>query len=208
MSIISDLLKSEKPCIFSEATGTSVILGPVTSESESGSIQITDNAVEDGTTVSDHINKDPESVDVTTFFADSNDLTAQVVDVVKSGIGFSVDRLTVSDKIALLKLWRDTGEIVTYSGPVFSGLLKKGYDITASSMVITKVDNSRSLETGSGLSVNISLRKIVIAEAMMKNSKLPTAAKKLTKKGQTPVKSETVKDVPKKTLFKKLLDLW
>jgi len=200
MGIISDLLKSEKPCIFSEVTGTTVILGPVTSESESGSIQITDNAVEDGTVISDHISKDPESVDITTFLSDQNDLTAKAANAAKSALGFTVDTLKVREKMELLRLWRDEGEIVTYSGPVFSGLLTDGYDITAQSMLITKVDAGRRQETGSGISVNISLRKIVIAEAMMKNSKLPTAAKKITKKGQTPVKTETVKDVPKSSV--------
>lgn len=191
MGIISDLLKSEKPCIFSEVTGTTVILGPVTSEAESGSIQITDNAVEDGTVISDHISKDPESVDITTFLSDQNDLTAKAANAAKSALGFTVDTLKVREKMELLRLWRDEGEIVTYSGPVFSGLLTDGYDITAQSLLITKVDAGRSQETGSGISVNISLRKIVIAEAMMKNSKLPTAAKKRTKKGSTTTKTES-----------------
>ncbi len=191
MGIISDLLKSEKPCIFSEVTGTTVILGPVTSEAESGSIQITDNAVEDGTVISDHISKDPESVDITVFLSDQNDLTAKAANAAKSALGFTVNTLKVREKMELLRLWRDEGEIVTYSGPVVSGLLTDGYDITAQSMLITKVDTARSQETGSGISVNISLRKIVIAEAMMKNSKLPTAAKKITKKGSTTTKTES-----------------
>lgn len=191
MSIVSEFLKNEKPCIFSEVTGTTVILGPVTSESENGSVQVTDNAVEDGTVVSDHISKDPETVDVTTFLSDQNDLAAKAANAAKSALGFTVDTLKVREKMELLRLWRDEGEIVSYSGPVFSGLLTDGYDITAQSMLITAVDVSRSQETGNGISVNISLRKIVIAEAMMKNSKLPTAARRRRKKGSTTTKTES-----------------
>lgn len=188
---LSDFFKSTKPCIFSEDTGTTVILGPVTSESESGSIKITDNAVEDGTVISDHISKDPETVEVKTFLSDSNDLIAKAADAAKSALGLDVDTMTVKDKIALLKLWRDSGEIVTYCGPVFSGKFTDGYDIIATSMVITKVDISRGTDSGSGIDVSIGLRNIVIAEAMMKNTKLPTGAKKRTKKGSATTKTDT-----------------
>lgn len=188
---LSDFFKSEKPCIFSEDTGTTVILGPILNESEAGSVRITDNAVEDGTILSDHVSKDPESVEIKTFLSDVNDLMAKASNAAKSALGLTVDTMAVKDKIALLKLWRDTGEIVTYSGPVFSGILTDGYDIIASSMVITKVDISRGTDTGSGIDVGIGLRQIIIAEAMVKNSKLPTAAKKRTKKGSSTTQSES-----------------
>jgi len=199
MSIL-DLFKSEKPCIFAELSGTTVILGPVTSESVSGSVRITDNAVEDGTVISDHVNKDPESIEVRTFLCDANDLTAKAIGAATSALGLSTDSMKVSEKMELLKLWRDTGEIVTYSGPVFSGLITDGYDIIAESMVITKIDSSRSQETGSGIDVGISLRKIVIAEALMKNSKLPMAAKSRTKKGATSTKTDTTTAKPSSIL--------
>ncbi len=199
---LADFFKNEKPCIFSEESGKTVILGPVTSESESGSIKITDNAVEDGTIISDHISKDPESVEVKTFLSDANDLMATAANAAKSVSGLTVDTMTVKDKIKRLKNWRDDGEIVTYSGPVFSGIITVGYDIMAKSMVITKVDVTRGSDTGSGVDVSIGLRQIVIAEAMMKNAKLPTAAKSRTKKGQASTKTEKVEVKESSTLYR------
>jgi hypothetical protein len=188
---ISEFFKSEKPCIFAEDTGTTVILGVVTAESESGSIRVTDNAVEDGTIITDHESKDPESVEVKTFLSDSNDLLGSAVSSAKTSQGLTVDTMTVKDKIEYLKAWRDEGYLVTYCGPVFSSRFSDGYDIIASSMLITKVDISRSSDSGSGIDVSISLRKITIAEAMVKNAKLPTAAKSRTKKGNSTTKTET-----------------
>lgn len=188
---LADFFKNEKPCIFSQDDGKTVILGPVTSESESGSIRITDNAVEDGTIISDHISNEPYTVEVKTFLSDANDLLAKAADAAKSVLGLTVDTMTVKDKLKRLKAWRDDGEIVTYSGPVFSGKFTDGYDIMAKSMVITKIDISRGNDTGSGVDVSISLRRIIIAEAMMKNAKLPTAARKKTSKGAAATKTDT-----------------
>ena len=190
---LPDFFKSEKPCIFSENTGETVILGPVTSESESGTVQVTDNAVEDGTVISDHIRKDPETVEISTFLSDKNDLLGQAVDAAKSALGISIDTLKVKEKIEILKRFRDEGEIVTYTGPVFSGQLTDGYDIIAKSMLITSIPILRSAETGSGLDVKISLKKILIAQAMLAEINLPTEAKKTTNKGQSNTKTETVK---------------
>lgn len=189
---ISDFFKSEKPCIFSEDTGETIILGPVTSEGESGSIQLTENAVEDGSVVTDHIKKDPELVEVTTFLSDKNDILGKVVDAASSALGLTVDKLKVSEKITILKRFRDTGEIVTYSGPMFSSKITDGYDIIATSMLITSVNITRTNETGSGLDAKISLKKITIARATMENEKLPTDARKMTHKGQGQVKKEKV----------------
>ena len=196
----ADFFKNEKPCIFAEDTDTAVILSPLMAENVSASIQVTDNAVEDGSIITDHITKDPAAIDIQVFLADNNDLLGQAANAVKSAIGLSVDTMTVKDKMEMLKAWAETGTIVTYSGPVFSGLLKTGYEIIASSMLITSINSSRDTETGSGMNVNISLRKIEIVEAVMKNSKLPSGAKKTTKKGESQVKTETVKAKPSSIL--------
>ena len=196
----ADFFKNEKACIFAEDTGTAVIISPLMSENVSASIQVTDNAVEDGSIITDHIVKDPQSIDIQAFLADANDLLGQAVNTAKSAIGLSVDTMTVKDKMEMLEAWKDTGTIVTYSGPVFSGLMTTGYDITASSMLITALNSSRNTETGSGLDVSISLKKILIAEAVMKNAKLPTQAKKTTKKGESQAKTENVEAKPSSIL--------
>ncbi|MCL2154189.1 MAG: hypothetical protein FWH53_00850 [Leptospirales bacterium] len=192
----ADFFKNEKPCIFAEDTGTTVILSPLMTESISASIQVTDNTVEDGSIITDHIIKDPKTIELEIFLADDNDLLGKAADMAKSALELNVDTMTVQDKIEMLEAWQEMGSIVTYSGPIFSGLITTGYDITASSMLITRVDISRNTETGSGFNVSMSLKKITIAEAVMKNSKLPTQAKKTTKKGESSTKTESVEAKP------------
>ena len=203
VSKVSDFLKNEKPCIFSEETGTSVILTPIMSQSKTGSVQVTDHAVEDGTTISDHVFKETELIELNAILSDSNDLLGQAVDSLKSWIGAGADSMSVQDKIELLEFWRDTGEIVTYSGPVWPGLFVTGYDMTKSSMLITDVSLSNTEETGSAVNIDISLKKVTIAEAVMKNAKLPTAARKVTKKGESSTQTEKVE--PKRSsMLKKM----
>ena len=202
MITLTDFFKNEKACIFAEDTGTAVILSPLMSQSKSSSIQATDNAVEDGSIITDHIIRDPETIELEIFLADDNDLLGKAASAAKSAIGLNVDSMSVQDKIEMLEAWQETGTIVTYSGPIFSGLLKTGYDITASSMLITRVDCMQNTETGSGFNVGISLKKITIAEAVMKNSKLPMGAKKTTRKGESSTKTESVEVKSSSTAFR------
>ena len=196
---LSSLLKNSKPCIFSEATGTTVILSPLLSEGKSGAVQVTDHAVEDGSRVSDHGFKDPETISLNVFLADK-DVVGEAMNKAKSFIGFDVDSMSVQDKIDMLKLWRDELEIVTYSGPVFSTLFKKSEEKMVSSLLIIDIEESRDESTGSGKNVSIRLKEIHIAQAMMKDVKLPTAAKSVTKKGQSSTKTEKVQAKPKSML--------
>jgi len=199
MPEISDFFKNEKPCIFSEETLTKVILSPLMSEAKSGSVQITDHAVEDGTTISDQVVKEPETIDLTAMLSDGNKID-QAIDAVKANIGFDTDTMSVQEKIDMLEAWMEMGMRVTYSGPIFSGILANGFEIVAASMMLTRVDYSRNAQTASAIEVGIGLKKIVIAEAIMKNSKLPTSAKKTTKKGESSTKTETVKAKPTSAL--------
>ncbi len=167
------------PATLSDGS-TEVILTPVMSESESLSAEITRNAVEDGSNITDHVHPQPLSISVTTFFADKNDIMAAAPALI-----FGADK-TVTEKIGWLKAWREFGVLLTYSGPVFSGVIQKGYDIFAEDMVISALDITRSPENGSGVEVSISLQKVVVAQSRMKSISLPQAARPRANRGATP----------------------
>jgi len=183
--------------------GTSeVILGPILSESKSGTATVSNHAVERDY-VSDHVHNQPDQFSIKTILADQNDLLAAASDAAKAALRFKADTLSVKDKIEKLDTWKSNGELLKYSGPVFSGMGFKGYDMTVSDVVITKLDVARSSSTGSGVEVSISLQKVKIAEVLLKELKLAQAAKSTKKAGQSETGKETAPAAKPKSIFAK-----
>jgi hypothetical protein len=176
-----------------------VVLGPIMSEGESCGASVTSHAVEEGAAVSDHVKPSPDKFSITTILTERNstDITG-----VTQAARLITDRLTVEEKIAKLKGWRDSGELLTYSGPVFSGLVNRGYDITATDVVITSISSSRTTDKGAGIEVSISLQKVTIARASIADIDLPQAARPAQNKGQTEKGSTSVQPKPKSILAK------
>jgi hypothetical protein len=153
-----------------------VLLGPISGEDESYSANVCSHAIENGSEVSDHVYSQPGSFTIKTFLADKNDLVSMAA-------GAVFGNQTVSQKIALLKLWQNTGELLVYSGPVFSGLKFNGYDMYIEDVVITSLRISRNIDNGEGLDVSISLKKIIIADAFTTDIRLPQAARSASHTG-------------------------
>lgn len=167
------------PATLSDGS-TEVILSPVMSEGESFSAEITRNAIEDGSNITDHVHPQPKNISIMAFLADKNDLMA-----VAASLIFGADK-TVTEKLGWLKAWMEFGVPLIYSGPVFSGVIKKGYDIFAEDMVISSLDIMRTSENGSGVEVSIALQEIIIAQARMESISLPQAARPRANRGATP----------------------
>ena len=148
-----------------------VILTSVMSETETLGAEITKNAVEDGSNINDHVHVQPYQFAFKCFFADKNDLMAAAANLL-----LGADK-TVTEKIVILKAWRTFGTLLTYSGPLFSGFMTKGYDIYCENMVISNLGIGRSQDNGVGVDVSISLQEIVIAQAMIENIALPVSAR-------------------------------
>jgi len=194
---LSDMLSNTPAMITCQQTTTEVILGPVSSESESYSVSVASHALEDGSDVSDHVHAQPANFSVTTFLADKNDLMSSTASLVMSD-------QSVADKIALLQLWQETGELLTYSGPVFSGFFEKGYDIYVENVVITSISTKRNTGNGSGIEVQLSLRKITIAETETAKVNLPQPVKRPGKKGKTETGKEKIAPKEKSLALKML----
>lgn len=176
-----------------------VILGPILSEGKSGKASVSNHAIE-RSYISDHVYNQPDTISIKTFLADQNDLMAAAA---AAAVGSKTDKLSVKDKIEKLDSWKSAGELLKYSGPEFSGILTKGYDMVASDVVITHLDVSRSTSTGAGVEVSISLQKVKIAEVLMKELKLPQAAKSTKNAGQSATGKTNAPAAKSKSIFSK-----
>lgn len=177
---LADLLFSTPAMLYDSETGLKeLILGPIISEGESYSASVASHALENGSEVSDHVHAQPASFSVTTFLVDKNDLMSSAASLVL-GSDKSVD-----EKITQLKEWHESGELLVYSGPVFSGFFEKGYDMYVEDVVISSMSIGRGVDKGAGLEVTLSLRKITIADTQMMSVNLPQPVKKAGAKGKT-----------------------
>ncbi len=195
MSALTDLLFGV-PANISDEYGNEIILGPISSESENYSSQVTSHAIEDGSTINDHVHVDQPNFSISTFLSDQNDLAAKATSLL-----FGSD-LNVTAKIEFLKYWQGAGELLTYSGPVFSGLFSDGYDMVAENVIISKIGISRSASNGSGVEVSLTFNRVEIAYTQVtslniKNS--PRSIKTTAAKGKTAKGTAATGAAPKQT---------
>lgn len=177
--VLSDLLFGTPAMIMCQKTSTEVILGPVMSESENYSVEVSSYAIENGSEVSDHVHAQPETFSITTFLVDANDLMQSATSLIFGA------KQSVAEKIALLRFWQDEGELVTYSGPVMSGLFSKGYDIYVEDLIINNMRIERNSNSGSGIEVTLEFKKIIIAYMEITKINLPQAIQRTSARGIT-----------------------
>lgn len=176
---ILNLIFGTPGMLYDKKTGKNqVILGPISGEDELYSANVCTHAIENGSEISDHVHSQPGQFSIKTFFVDKNDLMSMAAELV------GVDNQTVSQKLALLKQWRETGELLIYSGPVFSGIIMRGYDMYVEDVVITSLGISRTVDNGDGVEVSISLKKIIIADALTTSIRLPQSVRPAANAGQ------------------------
>lgn len=183
------------PANLKDEYGYEVVLSPVLGHSKTGTAEVSDNAIEDGSTISDHVHDKPDTFSVETIMADQNDLAAAALSAF-----FTADK-SVKEKIALLEAWKSMGMLLTYSGPVFSTFLAKGYDMHVANVVVTNLALSQKSDTGSAVSVTISLKRLVIATAVLRDINLPQAARARSSRGATPTQSTSASPGSRSILY-------
>lgn len=192
------------PAAICSSYGEEVILGPILNEGKSTSSSISKHSIEEGVDVTDHVKWNSPSFTIKTMLADQNDLMGAAGNVIKSAVGFKTDSKSVKEKIELLEAWQEMGELLIYSGPVFSGKIIKGFDLVAEDVVIQKINISRSTSTGSGLEVGITLQKVIIVEAMISEIDLPQRNRSRRRKGQRSKKTTTSSAARNRSLLSKI----
>lgn len=153
-----------------------IILRPVLSEDISESASVTSHAVEDGSDITDHVQPSPSKLSLSLVITRDMSILNMLVGSDKSP----------EEKIRTLELWRETGELLTYSGPVFKGvgIFKQGIDIDMKNIVITGMAFKRDSSTGGGFLVTLSFDQIKIAYAKTVSIALPKAAQSPRNQGQ------------------------
>lgn len=174
------------PPFLKSADEVYVYLGPILAESGSFNSSVTSHAVEDGDAVSDHVKPSPDTFSIKTKLVDFNETDRSSLSQARR---LMVDKLTVKDKLDLLKTWRKSGALLTYNGPIFSSFNSRAYDMTATDIVITSLQEAR---VDSIIEVSLSFQKVTIATSMTREIDLPQAAKTTKNKGQTEKKKTEV----------------
>lgn len=194
---ILNLIFGTPGMLYDKKTGKNqVILGPISGEDESYSANVCVHAIENGSEISDHVHAQPGQFSIKTFLVDKNDAMAVVAGLVTG------NNQTVSQKLALLKEWRETGELLVYSGPVFSGMILRGYDMYVEDVVITNLGISRTVDNGEGVEVSLSLKKILIADVLTTSIRLPQSVRSAANAGQQGMKSANANADKTSTLVK------
>jgi hypothetical protein len=176
---ILNLIFGTPGMLYDKKTGKNqVILGPISGEDESYSANVCSHAIENGSEISDHVHAQPGQFSIKTLLVDKNDVMALAAGLVTGS------NQTVSQKLALLKDWRETGELLVYSGPVFSGMILSGYDMYVEDVVIIGLSISRTVDTGEGVEVSISLKKVIIADMLTTSVRLPQPVRPAANAGQ------------------------
>ncbi len=190
---LSDLISTDKPFLLCQETRTKIFLSSISSEGSSGTVKIPSMAVEGGTTIEDNVFVNPETLNIKCTLADTSALANRGMNAALEFLGGERDTMSVSEKVEYLKSFMALGLLVTYKGPVFSGMLTKGYDIIAGDLLISSLNISRSSSTGAAIDVSIGLKHITIAESETEDIKLPKRHRRMRKKGKTATKKVKVK---------------
>lgn len=173
-------LLSASPASLIDEYGDEFVFGPVLDESESFSNRVSQHAIEGSGNVADHVHPEPGIFTVQTRLADDNCILSQIGNLAASAIG--IENKTVTEKIQLLKSWRESGSVLTYAGPSF--FLKENYDIVESDLVINRLDIKRNAKQGLAPFVMIQLQKVLVVESVLSSIDIPQFMKQTAKKGK------------------------
>lgn len=196
MSLAEMLFDTPATLADSETGLFEVVLGTILAEGEAYSASVAAHAIENGSEVSDHVHPQPESFSITTFMVDKNDLMGAAASLVLGS------DMAVSDKIASLVDWHKNGELLIYSGPVFSGFFEKGYDMYVEDVVISSMNINRSPGKGVGVEVTLNLKKVTVVDTLFMMLNLPQPIKKAGAKGKAAKGKASAAAKPKSILTK------
>jgi hypothetical protein len=123
-----------------------VLLNVVVSISKVNQIEVTSHAIQDGADVSDNINPKSDEFTIQVILTDDDwDLLS---------ISGFINK-TIDERLKILEAWKAVKQLVTYYG----------HSEDIEDVAMTNITQNKSKETGSGLGLSISLKKITVATA-------------------------------------------
>jgi len=170
---ISDALSGRRERCFLSDEIDSVLLNVMVDDNEDQSMEITNHAIENGSDIVDNTWQRPVQLS----------LNCVLTDDISDGTDWSIMALTpIEDRKKIIKEWMDDKIVLTlYS-----------YDTDYEDMLVESVNYKRSLETGSGIGLQLNLKQVRIVQ-----TQLVTLAAASTDKGKQPTSSASKSGTPK-----------
>lgn len=185
MQAVSKLFAASPASLIDEY-GDEFVFTAILDETESSSNRVSQHAIEGVDNIADHVHPEPGKLTIQTRIADDNCILNYLAGLAGSAL-LGIENKTATEKIQLLKDWRETGRRLTYSGPSF--LLDKNYDIVEDSLVIGRLDIKRTSQQGMAPFVTIQLEKVLVVEAIQSDLNIPDFMKQTSKKGKAATKN-------------------
>lgn len=145
------------------------------SEIHSGDTSVTDHPVEEGSDITDHVRRNPESLQINAIVTNHPILIARSLRVLPSVRGGDPDS-RAEDAYGFLKEHKDAGTVMGLSTTL------RDYK----NMVITALSVSRDSTTGNIVDISLTVREIIVAQTETVDTPEPTnpARKKKNKLGK------------------------
>ncbi len=141
-----------------------ILFDTVLNFTETDNFQVTQHAIEDGGDVSDHIDAKPKEI---SFSAVITDDTWSILDPT------SFFNANIQERFNTLERWKEEKPILIYYG----------HNADIENLVLSSVVRNKSIDTGNGWGLDISMKSVNIAIATVTDTGVSTSA--VTKKGAT-----------------------
>lgn len=141
-----------------------VLFDTVLNFTETDNYQVTQHAIEDGGDISDHIDAQPKEI---SFSAIVTDDTWSILDPT------SFFNAKIQERFNTLERWKEEKPILTYYG----------HNADIENLVLSSVVRNKSIDTGNGWGLDITMKFVNIAIATITDAGVSTSA--VTKKGAT-----------------------
>jgi|GEM_PF-3385431 len=161
-SKISDAITGGRSQAFLSDEIDDVVFDSVINYTENDSSTVSRHTVEDGADVSDHVDAQPKTIEFSAILTDNDQ------DLLDPASFFDE---TMQDRFGTLEFWKDTSPLLTYYG----------HETDIEDVVLTNVTRNKTLDTGEGWGVDISLQVVNIATFQVEDISLSS----VTGKGAT-----------------------
>jgi hypothetical protein len=165
---ISNAVSGIRTRAFLSDDSDDVVLNVTTTINDSDFVDVTRHAIEDGADVTDHVASRPGKFTFEAILTDDD------FDALNPTSFFNK---TIEERFEIISGWIDNKTVLTYYG----------HETDIENVVIESISRRRQLNTGSGVTVSITLSKITIAESVETDVNVQSTQPK----GKTATKSQT-----------------
>ena len=162
ISSLTDALLGNKPRAYLTDGHNNILFNVLTEESESDTCEITDHAIESGSSVSDHSWLKPKELSLKIILTDDIVSLDDPIQALAEGMTLSGFIKSIPDRMDTLQIWLYQKTLLTYMahlpGPV------EDLDF-----VVQSVTRTHNTEVGDNIALDLVLKQVTIAESLTSN---------------------------------------